>query len=378
MTISPRHMLMLSTLAGIAGVAGCDPSSVPDEPLSPGTPVPEASVQAAAIATPTVFATGLKFPRGFTFGPDGSMYVSEAGSGGGRSTKASRCTQVIPPVGPYVNGPSGRISRIDSHGHRTTFARGFPSGQNALGDVLGVNDVAFLGGQLYALVAGGGCSHGFAGAPAGIARVSSAGTWTIVADLSQFEASHPVAHPEEDDFEPDGSWYSLLAVDGKLFGVEPNHGELVRIIPGTGKVARVADVSATQGHVVPTALTQRNGVLYLSNLGTFPVIPGTEKIFRVSRDGHLSVTADGFTTVLGLDFDSKGRLYVLESTPVPGFPTPNTGRVVRLNKDGSRDVIVDGLFFPTAMRFGPDGRLYISNKGYGPPQPGEILRVDVS
>jgi hypothetical protein len=29
------------------------------------------------------------------------------------------------------------------------------------------------------------------------------------------------------------------------------------------------------------------------------------------------------------------------------------------------------------MRFGPDGRLYIANKGFGPPQPGEILRIDV-
>lgn len=38
---------------------------------------------------------------------------------------------------------------------------------------------------------------------------------------------------------------------------------------------------------------------------------------------------------------------------------------------------MDGLFLPTGMRFGPDGRLYIANKGFGPPQPGEILRIDV-
>ena len=51
--------------------------------------------------------------------------------------------------------------------------------------------------------------------------------------------------------------------------------------------------------------------------------------------------------------------------------------MLRLNRDGSRDLIVNHLFFPTAMRFGPDGWLYISNKGFGPPQPGEILRVNV-
>ena len=31
----------------------------------------------------------------------------------------------------------------------------------------------------------------------------------------------------------------------------------------------------------------------------------------------------------------------------------------------------------TRLRFGPDQALYISNKGFGPPQPGEILRVSV-
>jgi hypothetical protein len=70
-------------------------------------------------------------------------------------------------------------------------------------------------------------------------------------------------------------------------------------------------------------------------------------------------------------------MYVLEDTHGPGFPTPGTGRVVRVNGDGPREVIVNGLFLPTAMRFGPDGARYISNTGFGPPQPGEILRAVV-
>ena len=80
---------------------------------------------------------------------------------------------------------------------------------------------------------------------------------------------------------------------------------------------------------------------------------------------------------IGLEFDRSGRLHVLESTTVAGNPTPNTGDVVRLDRRGHRDVIVQGLFLPTGLRFGPDGALYISNKGFGPPQPGEILRVNV-
>ena len=109
-----------------------------------------------------------------------------------------------------------------------------------------------------------------------------------------------------------------------------------------------------------------------------PVMPGEEKVWSLARSGELAVVKGGFTTVLGLDFDSRGRMYVLEASHAPGFPTPGTGRVVRINADGTRTVIVDGLFFPTAMRFGPDNKLYISNKGFGPPQPGEILQVDVA
>jgi hypothetical protein len=169
----------------------------------------------------------------------------------------------------------------------------------------------------------------------------------------------------------------MLAVDGKLFAVEPNHGEVVRVVPGTGKVSRVADVSATQRHAVPTVVAQLHGNLYLSFLGTFPVTPHSQRVLKVARSGDVDVVARGFTAVLGLDFDDQGRMYALEMTNGAGFPTPGTGPVMRLNRDGSRELVVNHLFFPTAMRFGLDGALYISNKGFGPPQLGEILRVSL-
>ena len=365
--------LLLAALA----LAGCTADDGPTAPAEARPVAAQTSAQTTALATPTVFATGLRFPRGFTFGPDGALYVAEAGLGGTHSTRPSECAQVVPPVGPYTNGATARISRIGPNGRRSTVASGFPSAADALGDVTGVADVAFIGDQLYALSSGGGCSHGSRRVPAGVAKVSPAGDWSIVADLSAFQAAHPVAHPEPDDYEPDGTWYSMLAEGGKLFAVEPNHGEVVRIVPGTWKVSRIVDVSASQGHIVPTALGARFGNLYFGNLGRFPVMPGEEKVFQLKRDGTLIRFKGGFTTVLGLDFDARGRMYVLETTHGAGFPTPGTGRVVRVNGDGTRQVIVNGLFLPTAMRFGPDGRLYISNKGFGPPQPGEILRVDV-
>jgi hypothetical protein len=48
----------------------------------------------------------------------------------------------------------------------------------------------------------------------------------------------------------------------------------VRILPGTGKISRIADISASQRHVVPTALALHDGAFYLGNLGTFPITTG--------------------------------------------------------------------------------------------------------
>ena len=63
--------------------------------------------------------------------------------------------------------------------------------------------------------------------------------------------NNPTAHENPPDFEPDGTPYSMNAVSGNLYVIEPNHGELDRITP-QGNISRVIDISATQGHIVPT------------------------------------------------------------------------------------------------------------------------------
>src|SRR5436190_2573495 len=331
----------------------------------------------------TVFATGLNNPRGLKFGPDGNLYVAEGGIGGADSTEGC-CEQVIPPVGPYTGSvPGSRISKIDANGVRTTAVDNLPSSQTSAttGNLTsGAADIAFIGETLYILLAGAGCSHGVSQVPEmpnGLLRVNADGTTELIANLSAFVKANPVAHPNPGDFEPDGTWYSMIALGDTLYAVEPNHGELDKIT-ASGQISRIADISASQGHIVPTALAY-HGNFYVGNLNTFPVVPGSSKILKITPSGNVTVAIEGLTTVLGLLFDGRDRMYVLETSTAPGDPTPFTGKVIRVDRSGHQTEIASGLFFPTGMTLGPDGALYVSNVGFGPPPVGlgGILRITV-
>src|SRR5215471_11802375 len=88
------------------------PASVAAQPAPPPLP---SNVQ--------VVAGGLLNPRGFTWGPEGDLYVAEAGS----PPAGYKPPQGPPaPGGPPVTNNNGRISRIDASGARTTIADGLP------------------------------------------------------------------------------------------------------------------------------------------------------------------------------------------------------------------------------------------------------------
>lgn len=337
-------------------------------------------LQAQPSPNVSVFAGGLNNPRGLKFGPDGNLYVAEGGAGGNLST-VGFADQVLPPIGPYTGGYTARISKITPNGTVSTVVDGLPSSSTSAESgalTSGVGDVAFVGDTLYAVLSGAGSSHGLWGTDNGVLRINHGSAPTMIANLSEFQDANPTMVIEPDDFEPDGTWYSMITVRGKLYAIEPNHGELDVIDPADGSIRRVADISATQGHSVPTAVAY-DGNFYVGNLNTFPIVEGSSNVLKITPSGEVKTYATGFTTIVGLAFDGQHRLYVLENTTGNPFPTPGTGKVVRIEHSGEVVEIASGLFLPTAMTFGPDGNLYVSNVGFGPPPVGlgQVVKITI-
>jgi hypothetical protein len=117
---------------------------------------------------------------------------------------------------------------------------------------------------------------------------------------------------------------------------------------------------------VPTSVVKGpDGAYYVGQLTGFPFPVGGAKVFRVVPGHRPRVFAGGFTNIIDIAFDKRGRLYVLEIATngllSAGENELPVGRLVRVNRDGSRTTLAsEGLNAPGGFVLG-HGAAYITN-----------------
>jgi hypothetical protein len=332
---------------------------------------------AAAAATVTTVMSGLDNPRGLAFGPEGALYVAEAGRGG-----TGPCTSSIRPLEPgqpRCYGPSGAVSRL-WRGVQERVGTGLPSYVNMLGQATGPHDITMLGrGNAWVSIGWGAdpLLRDVLGPPwtsfNWLARVDASGSWRLDTDIGAYELA---ANP--DDGVLDSNPYGLFAEPGQVAVADAGANALLAV-RSTGEISTIATLpSRAQGRptdAVPTAVTiGPDGAYYLGQLTGVPFTAGAANVYRVVPGEAPAVVYSGFTTIIDLTFGPDGSLYVLEHSTGPVF-FALPGRLLKIAPDGTRTTVFGRLNRPGSVAVGPDGALYVSN-GAISVGTGEVLRIE--
>jgi hypothetical protein len=376
----------LATLAAVAGALALTPAAAAE----PGTGGPV--VPPPAPPTLQVVARGLDMPRGLWVGPHGVVVVAEAGRAGD-----TPCLPASPGTGnqPACFSATGGLT-LAWAGHQVRLAEGLPSDGATNGSASsGPHDVAVTPFGLEVL-------FGFANNPAGRPALGPAagplGTLSLlgphqdlhlVGDLAAFEGA------ENPDGRPGflGTWsnpYSMIPDGRDTLVSDSGANDILEVTP-EGHVSTVAVMPLRQVPAppplglppgatiamesVPTGMVRGpDGSVYVGELTGFPFPIGGARVYRVVPGAEPQVVASGFTNIIDVAFDHRGRLLVLEHATHSLLSGDPTGALKRVEADGTVTTLVGtGLVNPTAMTVGPDGAVYVSNQGTTA-DAGEVVR----
>lgn len=327
-----------------------------------------------AAATPLMYVetvmAGLLNPRGLTFGPDGALYVAEAGSGGTGPTITTGNDDVL------GYGATGAISRLQN-GTQERLVSDLPSFAGPSGEQAhGPQDLTFgADGRLYATM-------GLGANPAELTNVASennadlagklvvieGGVAQVFADIPAFEVAN-----DPDGAGPDSNAYSVVPAGDGFYLTDAGANAVVSV-DATGAVALEALLPFAVNPLfpfgppnyqpVPTgAALGPDGSLYFGQLTGFPFMPGAAQIFSFD-DGTLSVIAGGLTNIIDVAFDANGSLFALELDSDGLLGPGATGSIFEIALDGTTEQVFSGLDRPTGLAIGPDGSFFVSVGGF--------------
>ena len=213
-----------------------------------------AATRAVAQASLEVVASGLVNPRGLNFGPEGALYVAEAGSGGAGPCIVNSNNLLV------CYGATGAVTRIslDDTPSQSRVVTGLPSLAGPTGaSATGAHDVDFQGrGNGFVTIGAAldparrfvdGAHPEFAavGPKFGrLVRFQPNGKWSFVADLSAFEL---LANPDGGAF--DSNPYGVLPQPGRVVFTDAG-GNSLNAVAADGSISNLA---AFFDRVVPFA-----------------------------------------------------------------------------------------------------------------------------
>ena len=345
-----------------------------------------ASAPLDALATLEIIASGLNNPRGLNFGPEGGLYVAEAGNGGSGPCIVNSNNILV------CYGATGSITRITVDGvpSQTRIVTGLPSlasqtGAGAGSSATGAHDVEFQGRGNGFVTIGAALApdrrfndtahpeFAAVGAEFGrLVRFQPNGAWSFQEDLAAFEG---LANPDLGVL--DSNPYGLLALPRSQVFTDAG-GNSLNAVAANGSISNLAvfpnrTASGATFQAVPTSVAQGpDGQLYVGQLTGFPFPLNQANVYRVpSTGGTPALYASGFTKIIDLAFGPDGSLYVLQISSTGGAPPQGgTGSLIRLSPDAtSRTTIVgpgEGLVAPGGIAIADDGSIYVTNFSVSP------------